>query len=69
VAASAAAIETTRARVPILSSDRRMPAAAGAETGVFEGVNMNAILYENRSHYYYRVTLLQCKSERRRRSC
>jgi hypothetical protein len=26
-------------------------------------VNMNAILYENRSHYYYAVTLLQCNSE------
>jgi hypothetical protein len=25
-------------------------------------LNMNAILYENRSHYYYGVTLVHCKS-------
>src|SRR5580692_8054869 len=46
VAASDAAMDTTRAGMPILNSVRRM----GADSGF---VNINAILYENRSHYYY----------------
>jgi hypothetical protein len=51
-----------------------------AATLVWAVVNMDAILYENRSHYYYGVTVLQrpCNvahsmlrrnAEQRRRSC
>src|SRR5882724_1536261 len=62
-AASAAATDTTRARVPILSSVSWMSVEAGAGMGGWEIVNINAILYENRSHYYYEVTLLHRKSD------
>jgi hypothetical protein len=47
----------------------RMSADAGAGTGGREVVNMNAILYENRSHYYYGIGLLHCKSKQWFRSC
>jgi len=42
---------------------------AGVESVTWAVVNIDAILYENRSHYYYGVTMLQCNSEQQRRSC
>src|SRR5882724_4314261 len=68
-AASAAVTDTTLARVPNLRSVSRISADAGAGLGGCEVVNMNAILYENRSHYYYEIGLLHCKSEQWCRSC
>src|SRR5258708_18977434 len=62
-AASAAATDTTRARVPILNSVSWMSVDAGVGTGIWAIVNINAILYENRSHYYYEVALLHRTSE------
>jgi len=67
--ASAGAIETTRAGIPKPKSVSRMSLGALVEWPACAVLNMNAILYENRSHYYYAVTLLQCNSEWRRRSC
>ena len=52
VVASAAATDTTRARVPGASSVSRMAVAAPGGKLVCPVVNMNAMLYENRSHYY-----------------
>jgi hypothetical protein len=69
VATSAVDMETTLARVPKPKSVSRMSVPAGAGMLVWAVLNMNAILYENRSHYYYGVTLMRCKSEQRRRSC
>jgi hypothetical protein len=69
VAASAVDMETTLARLPRPKSVSRMSVPGGARLLVWAVLNINAILYENRSHYYYRVTLMRCKSEQRRRSC
>jgi len=69
VATSAVDMETTLARVPKPKSVSRMSVPAGAGILVWAVLNMNAILYENRSHYYYGITLMRCKSEQRRRSC
>jgi hypothetical protein len=69
VAPSAVDMETTVARVPKPNSVNRMSVDAGAGKLGWTVLNMNAILYENRSHYYYGVTLVHCKSEQRRRSC
>jgi hypothetical protein len=69
VAASGVDMETTLASVPSPKSVSRMSVLAWAGMLVWTVLNMNAILYENRSHYYYGVTLVHCKSEQRRRSC
>jgi hypothetical protein len=69
VAASAVDMDTTLARLPKPKSVSRMSVPDGAAIVLWAGLNMNAILYENRSHYYYGVTLMHCKSEQRRRSC
>jgi histidine triad (HIT) family protein len=53
VVASAADTETTRARVPMPKSVSRISVGAGAGVLVWAVVDMDAILYENRSHYYY----------------
>jgi hypothetical protein len=55
--ASPADTETTRARVPVPKSVSRMSVGTEATTLVWAVVNMDAILYENRSHYYYGVTV------------
>ncbi len=55
---SAAATETTRAEAPGRKSASGISASAegGRITGLVFGIN--AILHENRSHYYYGVTFL-----------
>src|ERR1700722_12576119 len=50
--ASPADTETTRARVPMPKSVSRMSVDTGAATLIC-AVNIDATLYENRSHYYY----------------
>src|ERR1700732_1170053 len=50
---SAADTETTRAEAPGASSTSGISALAEGRIGSGRWVNMNAILHENRSHYYY----------------
>src|SRR5271155_177651 len=53
---SAPATETTRAEAPGRKSARGISAISEVATGMGIASSMNAILHENRSHYYYQVS-------------